>query len=441
MTEVPRSDSAEGFEQAPGYPPGIGAFVAEELRRAAQVPAELPFDESEYTARRKRLQTAMVDAHIDIVLVTAADATAWLHGFASRVYPWQTSTYFPALSATVVHAEDDQMFFIDDGLHTDLVRRTSVVSDFRPVPDATLTTYATGEGYLQFLIDQLRSEGWHSGTIGLEFWSGIPNPAVMDIYRAKLTEAGYTVVDATAVIRRVRRLKSPAEIARTMQAQRAVDNGIRAVQTQVEPGMSEYEAHGIYLRGVMDGGGEQSSIHDTVYAGPPESFGHELSSRHYRFQPSDYIHVDGAAASAGYHARACRVLTFGPPRAELQRLNDICAGAYEVLTTVPEAGMPFSELDHALAEYFRRAGVGEGIGFAGGYELGVSMGADYVGEFVWGSTLPERGGVIEAGLLTNVESLSFLAVIDTVLFEEKGARTLSDLPYDIMQVDGVGARD
>jgi len=198
--------------------------------------------------------------------------------------------------------------------------------------------------------------------------------------------------------------------------------------------MSEYDAHGIYLRGVMDGGGEQSAIHDTVYAGPPESFGHSVSSRHRRFERTDYIHVDGAGASAGYHARACRVLTFDQPRAEVQRLNDICAGAYEVLTSTAEIGMPFRELDLALAEYFRRSGIGEEIGFAGGYELGLSINPDYVGEFVWSSSLPDRGGVIEPGLVTNFESCAYLAVIDTVLFEEKGARTLSGLPLEILRI-------
>ncbi|WP_029265201.1 MULTISPECIES: M24 family metallopeptidase [unclassified Microbacterium] len=440
MTDLTRQPADTTPHEVAGYPDGIGKFVAEELARVAQFPSDVAFDTGEYDARRTRLRSAMADANIDVLIVTAPEGSAWLHGFTSRVYEWQASTYFPPSAATVVTAENDTMFYVDSALHTDLIRRTSVVSDFRPVPESTLTTNTTGKAYVDFIVEQLRSEGWHRVRVGMELWSGIPNPAVMQLYRDALTDAGYTVVDATDVIRRVRRVKSPAELDRIMRAQHAVDSGIRAVQAQVEPGMTEYEAHGIYLRGVMEGGGEQSAIHDTVYAGPPESFGHEVSSRRYRFDRNDYIHVDGAAASAGYHARACRVLTFGKPRSELQRLNDICAGALEVLTVVPEAGMPFSELDHALEDYFRKADVGEGIGFVGGYELGISMGADYVGEFVWGSTLPERGGVIEAGLVTNVESLSFIALIDTVLFEQKGARTLSELPRDILQVEAPDER-
>ena len=440
MTDSSRVTHEGAPDVAEGYPPGIGQFVASELARAAQSSSDIPFDRSEYQRRSTRLRSAMVDAAIDIVLVTGPDTTAWLHGFTSRVYEWQASTYFPPATATVVNAADDRMIFIDALLHAELVKRTSVVSDFRPVPENSLTGYTTADKYVDFVIEQLRGEGWHSGTIGMEFWSGIPNPAVMQVYLDKLREAGYTVVDATSVLRGARRVKSPAELGRIFRAQRAVDNGIRAVRDQVRPGMTEYDAHGIYVQGVMAGGGEQSAIHDSVYAGPPESFGHAVSSRRYRFLPSDFIHVDGAAASAGYHARACRILTFGPPRAELQRLNDICAGAMDLLTTYPEAGMPFSELEDALSEFFRKAGISEEIGFAGGYELGVSVGADYVGEFVWGSGMPARGGVIEAGVVTNIESLSFLALIDTVLFEEKGARTLSELSYDIIQIDANAAR-
>src|SRR5690554_4098974 len=86
-----------------GYPSGIGEFIAGELRRAAEIDSELPFEESEYRSRLGRLRKAMVDADLEVLIITAPDATAWLHGFTARVYSWHSGTYFPAVSATVVH--------------------------------------------------------------------------------------------------------------------------------------------------------------------------------------------------------------------------------------------------------------------------------------------------------------------------------------------------
>lgn len=426
--------SGETGDEAAGYPQGIGRFIAEEIQRTEELEPELAFEPSEYRDRLSRLRQAMVEAKIDILVITAPDATAWLHGLMPRFYAWHCSTQFPAEFATLVHVENDPVIYIDQAMHAEIVRRTSVVTDFRPLPEMSFTSYSPLEAHLDFLIDQLRLEGWHTGTVGMEHWSALPNPAVAQKYREMLVGAGYEVMDATSVIRGVRRLKSPAELRRITQAQRAADHGIRTVQYRLQPGMSEYDAHAMYLQGVMAGGGEQSAIHDSVYAGPPEFFGHAFSSRTRRFESSDYLHIDGAASSAGYHARACRPLIFEPPRIELQRLADICAGAYEVLTTTAEVGLPFRELDLALVEYFRQCGIDEEIGFGGGYELGLSVNPDYVGEFVWGTGYPDLGGVIEAGLVTNFESCAYLAVIDTVVFEESGTRTLSELPLEILPI-------
>jgi Xaa-Pro aminopeptidase len=63
------------------------------------------------------------------------------------------------------------------------------------------------------LVDELRARSWLHGRVSLELWSHVPNRAVSERVEAALVGAGCTVADASSILRRVRGIKSPAEIA------------------------------------------------------------------------------------------------------------------------------------------------------------------------------------------------------------------------------------
>ena len=120
----------------------------------------------------------------------------------------------------------------------------------------------------------------------------------------------------------------------------------------------------------------------------------------------------------------------GDPPAELTAITEILAGAFDVLVETARVGTPFDDVTARLAEYYRDAGAPEGESFMGGYELGIAFPPDWVGEFCWGTGCDHAGAVVEAGLVTNVESCYFLAMVDTVVFEESGPRLLCGLPRE-----------
>jgi hypothetical protein len=100
------------------------------------------------------------------------------------------------------------------------------------------------------------------------------------------------------------------------------------------------------------------------------------------------------------------------------------------------AGQPFGALKAALREYFTGEGFGGEESFAGGYELGVSFAPDWVGEFLWSSHDLDDDSLIPEGLVTNFESCAFVAVVDTIVFETSGTRTLSNIPADEVLLAG-----
>jgi Xaa-Pro aminopeptidase len=287
---------------------------------------------------------------------------------------------------------------------------------------------------VSFLLDQLSDHAWLRGTIGLERWSCTPNPAVFGAIERGLMERDVGVVDATATIRRVRRIKSTAEIATVERAQVACDAGLRELQRMATPGMTELQAWELYMRGVVAAGGEPAAIHETVAVGPPDASLHSLSSRR-RIAPGDYFHADACAAVDRYHARATRPYVVGEPGPELVDFAKIAGGAGQVLVETAKVGMAFRDLHAVLRAYYLDAGLPDAMFFAGGYELGISFPPDWVGEFIWSIHDDETDDVIEAGLVTNFESCAFLAMVDTVVFEEGGARILSRMAPELLVIE------
>lgn len=408
-------------------------FIDQETERLAQRPPSLPFGREEYAGRLRRLRAQMSSDGIDVLVVTAPDAMCWLHGYSSRWYRTNSSTQLPPTQCTVVHMEQGPVFMIETGFHEELVRLTSCVEDFRALPATDLNHEASTDDFVRFLVGELAGEGWLGGVVGLERWSCLPNPVVAGAIEVGLTSKGCRVVDATDTVRLVRRLKSPAEIEVMERAQATCDAGLRALQRRLRPGMTELEAWNVYMTGQIAAGGEPAAIHETVAVGPPEPMLHALSSRR-RIEVGDYFHADACGAVDHYHARCTRPFFLGEPPGELRRLAKIVGGVFDVLVETARAGMPFRDLHRVLREYYRDAGVSESDFFAGGYELGISFPPDWVGEFLWSCHDHETDAVIEAGLVTNMESCVFLAMVDTVVFEDGGARLLSGLPREILVV-------
>ena len=88
------------------------------------------------------------------------------------------------------------------------------------------------------------------------------------------------MVDASDAIRRVRRIKSPAEIACIERAADICDAGVGHLQQVLAPGMTELEAWSEMVGAMARAGGERAALHEmatiTTQAG---GLGHSISGR------------------------------------------------------------------------------------------------------------------------------------------------------------------
>src|SRR5437868_6576977 len=210
---------------------------------------QLAFTEAEYRDRQDRLRQLMRREGIDLLYVTTPEAVAYLHGFYCGWYKASGPMRYPQVYGTAIHAHSNKMIHFDQPTELSLIHELSVSTDNRFYP------HREAKINLRFIMDELQREGLLKGRIGMEFWSYLPNRVVSHMFEDAFRERGCDVVDASAITREVRRVKSPSEIAVMKEALRICDIGHDAILEYARVGKTELEVMGEVTREMMAAGG------------------------------------------------------------------------------------------------------------------------------------------------------------------------------------------
>lgn len=389
-------------------------------------PTQTAFDDEEYEARLSKLLVAMDAADIETVLLSSPESMCWLHGYTLRWYKAHASRQWPPLQCTAVNLDSRSFIHFDQEGHRAILALTSVARDL------CLTRNRSLDSMLPFIVEELQKRGWLSGRVGIDRWSYIPNPAVSDAMKDAFEHAGSSVVDATSIVREVRRIKSDAELRTIRMAVEVCDVGLEALRAKLRPGMTELEAWAVMERAMIDAGGEPAAMHECVVAGPNVR-GHSYST-HRRIGREDFVLTDPCGVVNRYHGNVSRTLFFKTPPPEAIRIAEIQAGAFDVLRKTAMVGTPVQRTNEALREYYRDEGVWEMNAFLGGYELGLSFPPDWVGDWLFSASQEDNDQIFERNMVTNFESNVLFMLIDTVVYTDAGVETLSRLPLDLMVI-------
>jgi Xaa-Pro aminopeptidase len=291
---------------------------------------------------------------------------------------------------------------------------------------------------IAFLIDELAGEGWLGGTVGLELHSYRPNPAVSARFRAAFEGADCTVVDGSAVLRQVRWIKSPQELAYIGQAGRIADIGLAAARDALAPGVTELEIYGEMVRAMALAGGEAPGITMPVLSGPKANCGHALAGRK-TILAGEQVNIDVCGVFNRYHCNAARSFFLGePPRAVVEHY-DKAAGAFQVIEALLAPGLAAADLVQSLRVYYEETGIWDDRSWLGGYEMGIAFHPDWVGNFIYDVNSSENiDRVVEPGTAVNYENQYFMPrqkglyfMIETLCFFEDEARLMSKVPYEL----------
>jgi Xaa-Pro aminopeptidase len=397
---------------------------------------EVPFPAEEFRARLTRIRERMAAASIDMLYLMSPESMYYVSGYQNEWYQAQSPRQWPASSAVAIHVDHDRFILFDSEREAILGRIFTLASDTRLFPR---DTYRDGA---HFIVDQLKAEGWLAGTVGMEWWSYRPNRAISLRLEELFRAAGARVVDGTDVVREVRWVKSPAEVACLEEAARIARIGMLAAKAALRPGVTELEVYGELVRAMAAAGGENPGITMPVLSGTKTNALHGLATRR-RIRPGEIVLVDLCGVYKRYHVNVARTFVMGEPAPDVTEVTRAVARVMELIRGVLRPDLPVRELNETVMSYFVREGLWERRGWVGGYEMGIAFPPDWVGHFVY-DPLSEINADrrFEPGTAVNYENQFFLPrhigqyfTIETFLFTETDARMLSTLPFELMMIE------
>ena len=254
------------------------------IRRHCIPDREVAFSEEEFAERLERVRSGMEARNIDLLFVSAPEALYYISGYLSEWYQAQSPTIWPPASGIAIHRESGATIHFETEMDEVLARFTSVSPDIRIHRDKTTSM-------MEFIVTELARADWLAGTVGLEMFSYRPNRGYSEQFQAALVGAGATVVDATDILRVVRRIKSPQELEYMREAGRFADIGMTAARDALAVGVTELDVHAQMIYAMLKAGGEPAAIYLPVASGRKTAATHALAS-HKKIQAGEIVVVD-----------------------------------------------------------------------------------------------------------------------------------------------------
>lgn len=407
-------------------------YVLEALRPESEV----PFSLAEYRSRLTRLRGAMSEAGLDMLFLSSPESLYYVSGFRAEWYQaFGPKAWLPA-SGIAVHVDHDDFIHFEVENEQVLAGFTSISQDLRILGEGSQPM----DSMLDFIVAELRAEGWLRGRVGLEMESYRPNRAYSERFQAALEAKGAEVVNGSDVVAAVRKLKSPQEIAYTRKAARIGDIGLKAALDYIRPGVSELDVYGEVVNAMAKAGGENPSITLPVSSGAKSSCMHALASRK-KIMQGDIVNIDLCGVYNRYHSNMARSISMGEPHPDVARRFEVMTGAKQFVAGLIRPGLPVADLLSGIESYYREGGIWDEQCWIGGYDLGASFPPDWVGPWYYDVHSDPGDETFAPGTVCNYEANFYLPkaagmsmFIDTLAIEEGAAEFLHETPARLFVV-------
>lgn len=382
-------------------------------------PLDLPFPLEEYRSRLGRLQAAMAERKLDVLMIHTPENNYYLSGYRSIGYYSYTALIVPRGR---------------DPIHLNRAIEKSVVEGTSWVPNQIV--YPDTEHYLDATVRALRQEGLDRGRIGIDKQAWYLTIGDYETLQARLPQVIF--VDAAMLVEEMRIVKSPAEQAYSRRAGRIASDAMRHCLASIRPGMTELdlqaEAYGALLRG----GSEYQGLPPLINTGIRATMAHATAEGR-RIENGDVVYLEMAASVKRYHAAVLRCAWVGQPPDLALKMTDVCRRALEAGIAMMKPGVPCEEVDRACRKVVEDAGYGASFRHKAGYSIGIALPPDWSEARAimlrGGEKRELRPGMIFHILPACIEYRDHcVGVSHTVLITETGHEVLTDVEGKLFAV-------
>jgi len=243
---------------------------------------------------------------------------------------------------------------------------------------------------------------------------------------------GIELVEATALVKRLREEKSRAELARIVSAQRIAERVLDRVLAKCRPGVTEKELARELLHAIEDEGGDGPSFDPIIAAGPNSALPHARPGDR-RVKKGDFVIFDLGVFMDGYASDMTRTVVVGRATERQQRVYQTVLEAQRRAIARMRAGVGGKTVDHAARGWIAGKGFGKYFGHGTGHGVGLEIHESPAQN-------PQSKDVLRAGMVVTVEPGIYIPgwggvrIEDMVLVKRSGREVLGRFPKRLIEL-------
>jgi Xaa-Pro aminopeptidase len=385
-------------------------------------PPRLP--RSEFTSRWQRLQAALAEEDLDLLVVYGDDHAVF--GPAQVRYLTDFPVHFePALVLLGRSGEPVVATGPETVGHAALVAcagRCVAIDEFC-VPGIVYPNLETTA-----LPDVVRDLGGDRGRYALVGLDQMP----VELWQRLTSALGPPAKPFDAELMAMRAVKSPEELEIFRAAYAVTQAGWDALLAACRPGAREYEVAAA-AEGTMRALGAEGTAIDTIVASGPDNSAPVIGRTGDRqLRPGDWVAVTLASRVRGYSGPIGRLISLGPPAEAIREVARVAHEAQELAIDALAVGRPMHTVDAPAREHLNRHG------FESAYGCGHSVG---VQEFEAPFIMPGDDRRIVGPAVFSIDIGIFgggpwggFRMEDSFIVDDGGCQQMTTIPRGLVEV-------
>ena len=313
-----------------------------------------PISPEERMARIAKLQRLMVEQEIGGLIVESGSSLDYFTGVQWHRSERTTAAVLPARGDVVI---------VTPAFEEPSIRETLAVSgDVRP--------WNEHESPFDLIVGALCDRGVKSGAIAFESTTRL---FIVDGVR-EASAGAYRIVSGDALVKAVRLIKSPAELALMQAANNVTLAALRYVHDNVRIGMRPDELGAMIDAATAALGGEPGFA--LVLLNEASAYPHG-SKQPQTVREGSVILMDVGCTVHGYQSDISRTWVMGKPTAKQRKVWDTVKRGQELALATAKPGVPVGAIDDAVRAMYEKEGWGPGYRLPGlSHRTGHGIGLD-----------------------------------------------------------------
>lgn len=379
---------------------------------------EAAFPATEFAGRLARAQEALESRGLDAALFTGPENIFYLTG-------QQTPGYY-TFQCLLLPARGEPVF---------LLRQLEVTNFLRNTFLEEYQAYGDGARPAELVVDALRRRDLVGKRVAIEKGGWFLPIAFYEALSAVLPHLD----DATGIIEKMRRVKSPGEIAKIEESVRQADAGIRAGIAAVRLGATENDIVAAMMHDAITAGAEYMGMEPLVSSGPRSGVPH-ATWRRRKLEMGDAVFMEMSGCFDRYHSGVMRTAWLGEPPPLARDLEQVVLAALDAAIGAAKPGASCAAPHLAAQKIIDEAGMTERYRKRTGYSLGIAFAPDW-GEWQVASLHDSVDLPLEPGMCFHVPTAlreygTFtVGISESICITETGARILGSTPRTIRVVE------